>query len=373
MPLPAILTHSDQIADFSRELKGCSEIAVDLEADSLHNYQEKVCLLQVSTLKQTVLIDPLGGADLMPLKEILADPTVRKIFHAADYDIRSLARDFDIELKGLFDTMISCQFLGEERFGLADVVKKFFGIELDKRFQRADWSLRPLPVEMIHYAAEDTRYLHRLAALVKSRLVEKGRLSWVEEEFRLLEKVRFAPSEGQELFRFKGAGILNRRQLGVLDQLLRWRDSEARRRNIPLFKVLGNKVLLDLARQWPKTRTQLSLIQGLPPRQIDRYGNALLAAVQTALELDESSLPSYPRKEKREKDPAMEQRLKRLKDWRTRKALELELDAGVLINNGMLEELARRQPRTIVDLEQIPALKNWQKKELGEDLLSQFN
>ena len=144
-----ILTATAELAAFAEELAGFDTIAVDLEADSLHCYQEKVCLLQFTTGERTVLIDPLAGGDLSPLRPVLADPAIRKLFHAADYDIRCLHRDFGFVVSGLFDTMIACQFLGEEKVGLADVLGKYFGVELDKQYQRADWSVRPLSPPMI--------------------------------------------------------------------------------------------------------------------------------------------------------------------------------------------------------------------------------
>jgi len=373
MPLPPILTTTAEVAEFAEKLQHEQVIAVDLEADSMHNYQEKVCLLQFSTPETTVLIDPLAGAELTPLKPILANPSVRKIFHAADYDIRCLARDFDIEIRGLFDTMISCQFLGEERFGLGDILKKYFAVELDKKFQRADWSRRPLPEDMIRYAAADTAYLHRLVTVLEQQLVDKGRLEWVEEEFSLLEKVRFTLHEGPEFLRFKGAGTLNRRQLAVLEALLQWRDSEARRRDCPLYKVLGNKILLELAQTMPTERHQLLTISGLPKRLFERYTNSLLQAISRGLDLPEAELPLYPRGERRERDPRVEQRMKRLKIWRENTAAALELDPGVLINNTTLEELARKSPESAQELEGLSLLKNWQRKELGEGLLQVLN
>lgn len=373
MSLAPILTTSEEIIDLAQLLSKETVIAVDLEADSMHNYREKVCLLQFSTTEQTVLVDPLAGADLTPLKAILADPDVRKIFHAADYDIRCLARDFDIEINGLFDTMVSSQLLGSERFGLADVLKGHLDIDVDKQYQRADWSRRPLTEGMIRYAAGDTCYLHRLSEIIERLLQEKGRLEWAQEEFELLEQVRFAVHDGPMFLRIKGAGTLSRRQLAVLEALLQWRDQEARRRDCPLYKVIGNKPLLALAKAIPAGKQAMNGIDGLPPRLLDRYANKLLAAVAEGKNLSDADLPHYPHRERKEKDPQAEKRLLKLKDWRKKAAAQLELDPGVLINNASLEALATKHPGSVDELEQAAILKNWQRKVLGEGIIKVLN
>lgn len=365
-----ILTSSPEIEALAAALGREQAIAVDLEADSMHSYKEKVCLLQFSTPESTWLVDPLAGPDLSPLKPILADPAIRKIFHAADYDIRCLHRDFGIEIRGLFDTMIGAQFLGEEKIGLADVLLKYFGVGLDKQYQRADWSLRPLTEGMVRYAAEDTRHLHRLAELWEERLREKGRLEWVAEEFSLLEKARFHEQDGPFFLRAKGAVALERRELAVLENLLRWRDGEARRRDCPPFKVMGNASLTEVARTQPRTPQGLVGIEGIPPRLADRYGRDLLGCVEEALLLPAEELPSFPRGERRERDPESEKRFLRLKEWRRQKAAELEMDPGIVINNAALEEIARRLPKGTEDLAAIPGMKNWQRAVLGDGLLT---
>lgn len=369
MPVP-ILTTTSEIEELARELGRQSAIAVDLEADSMHCYKEKVCLLQFSTPERTCLVDPLAGLDLAPLRPVMADPAVRKIFHAADYDLRSLRRDFGLTVRGLFDTMVAAQFLGEEKIGLADVLLKYFGLELDKQYQRADWAQRPMSEGMIHYAAEDTRHLHRLVELFEERLAAKGRLSWVAEEFALLEQVRFQEAEQGPMFlRAKGAAALDRRGLAVLEMLLRWRDGEGRRRDCPLFKVVGTKTLLEIARTRPRALKDLTGIEGMPPRLIDRYGRTILEQVGAGLAVPEAELPVFPRGERRVRDPEAEVRLGKLKAWRTIQAAVLEMDPGIVINNALLEELAGRVLRRASDLAAVPGMKNWQREVLGEGIL----
>ncbi len=364
-----ILTTLEDIKSLAADLAQETEIAVDLEADSLHSYSEKVCLLQVSWGERTVLLDPLPLPHLDPLKEVLADPSIIKIFHAADYDIRSLHRDFDIEINGLFDTMISSQFAGEEKWGLADQLNNHFGIELDKQYQRADWSIRPLTEGMIQYAASDTAHLFKLKTVLKEKLDALERLSWVEEEFKLLEKVRMPDNTGPKFVRFKGAGKLDRRQLAVLEELLQWRDAEARKKDRPLFKVIGNKPLLEVALKCPASRRGLGSIEILPPRLLNRYSRPLLDAVERGMAIPKEELPVFPRGERRERDPEAEDRLLALKKWRTAKAAELKLDAGVLINNATMETVARANPSDLEQLQGLEVLKDWQIEVLGGGML----
>lgn len=367
MPFP-ILTSSAEIAAFASELSREPVIAVDLEADSMHSYQEKVCLLQFSTPTRTLLIDPLAGGDLAPLGPVLSNPAIRKVFHAADYDTRCLNRDYGFTIRGLFDTMISCQFLGEEKFGLADVLGKYYGVTLDKQYQRADWSKRPLSPEMIAYAAADTTHLLPLAVLLEARLQEKNRLDWVSEEFELLEQGRFTEHHGPFFLRFKGAAAFDRRQLAILEGLLQWRDREAERRDKPPFKILGNDYLQLLVRQAPVDAAALNAIPGLPGWVGERFGKSVLPVISAALALPEEELPRFPRSERRERDPAADQRLAVLKLWRSKIAGELELEPGILINNGMLEEIARKPPRTLAELDLI-GMKRWQRRVLGAGIV----
>jgi len=370
MSKPEILTTSAQVAALAESLHDEPTIAIDLEADSQHRYRERVCLLQLSVPGRTVLLDPLQGADLAPLSGLFADPEVRKIFHAADYDLRCLYRDFRLEVRGLFDTMLCAQLLGEEKIGLADILDKYFGVTLDKRFQRADWAIRPLPPEMIDYAVEDTRHLFQLMSLFEMQLRDLGRLTWAEEEFQLLEKVRFSEVEGPLCLRFKGAGGLVPRQLGILEELLQWREREAERRDRPPYQVAGNNLLLAVAQHGPATLTGLAAIAGMTPRLVERYGRDLLAAVVRGQERPENELPVWPRQPRPERDPAVEARLAALKAWRRERAAALQIDPGVLINNALLEALARNCPRRADSLEDFPGLKRWQRQVLGGELLA---
>jgi len=279
------------------ELQKEPVIGVDLEADSMFHYQEKVCLLQISTQTLNLVIDPLSVQDLSPLAPVFADARIRKIFHGADYDIRSLYRDFGIEVHSLFDTQIAARFLGARETGLASLLKMRFDFLSDKKYQKKDWSQRPLPAAMLKYAVMDIYYLLPLADILEKELMEKGLLSCVEEECERLSGVRPNSSKNKPFFvSFKGAARLDPRSLAVLEKVLYFRDQVARRRDRPHFKVLGNNQIMEIARIKPVSKAGLTEIQGLSPRLIDHMGQSLIEKVIEGLSVPDKALPVYPKK-----------------------------------------------------------------------------
>jgi len=364
-----IIENASELEEFARYLADQEVIAVDLEADSMHHFTEQVCLLQFSAGGRNMLLDPLAVPDLAPLREVFADPARRKLFHAADYDLRCLRRDFDLQVGGLFDSMIAAQFCGEEKIGLADLLGKYFGLKLDKKYQRADWTVRPLPAEMIAYAAGDTAHLERLVEVLEGRLAELGRSDWHAEECALLQQVAFEENDGPLFLRFKGAGRLDRRQLAILDQLLEWRIRRAKKRDVPPFKIIGNKPLLGIATAAPQTPRALAGIEGMFPRLVDRIGRELLTCVEKGLTLPEGELPVFPRGPRRQRDPEADRRFENLKRWRKAKAEQLCLEPGVMINNALLEAIAYHPPRDEEDFARFEAMRNWQRREFGREIL----
>lgn len=366
----SMITTPAGLAELAGRLRREPLLACDLEADSLHRYREKVCLMQFSIPGYSALVDPLAVTDLAALAPVMADPAIRKVFHGADYDIRSLHRDFGIEVRNLFDTMIACQFLGEKEVGLAAALKKRFGVELNKRFQKADWSERPLSPEMIAYAEEDTSLLIDFYRQLEAELRAKGRLAWVEEECAVLEGVRVAArEEGPRFLRFKGAARMEPRALAVLEELLSFRDQQAERLDRPPFKVLGGESLVELADKRPRNLKDLGAIRGLSERVVQRLGAGLLRAVAKGCDLPAAQLPRYPFPSRPPRDPRLEARLKRLKGWRERKAKELAIDTGVLANNALLEALAALPDGSSAGTV-IPRV--WQRELFGEEEVERF-
>jgi len=358
---------NDAIADLCKKQK----VAFDLEADSMFHFKEKICLIQASAGTTSYIIDPLPIEDLSPLSRILSDPDIVKIFHGADYDIRSLYRDYGIAICNLFDTELASRFLGNAESGLNTVLKNRFNITLEKKYQKKDWSQRPLPGPMIAYAAKDVQYLIPLYDIQKKELAEKGRLGWVDEECRDLTLVRAAPVNERPLFvKIKGAGHLDRRSLTVLEALLEFRLTLAEHKDRPLFKVIGNASLTKLALAKPATMEQLVKSRALSDRQIHMYGNPILKEVRRALAIPEDALLQYPFSRPRRMNSDASERFKTLKIWRDKKAAEFTLDPGVLISNAVLKSIAEAHPKTREEINAIPALKNWQKQVLGDDILA---
>lgn len=346
-------------------------IAVDTEAASFHRYRDRVYLLQLSSRHATAVVDPLA-VDLAPFGAMLADPAIEVVFHDADYDLRLLDREFGFRATHLFDTRVAAQLLNEPGVGLAALLEKYLGVKLDKRFQRADWSARPLSAGMLEYAAADTRNLLELRDILRNGLIELGRLAWAEEEFLLLEGVRWAgPDEAEPGYlRMKGAKALRGRALAVLREVFDWRDSVARKADKAAFRIINNEPMLAIAQNPPADLGGLRAIPGVGHDLVERRGADLLGAVQRAVALPESELPRIARPPRRAADPAFDARVERLKAARNREASRLDLAPGVLCPNGTLEAIARAQPATREDLAIVPGLRRWQSAEIGDALLA---
>ncbi len=355
------------IAELARE----PLVAVDTEAASFHRYRDRVYLLQLSSRRLTAVVDPLAVESLTGFAAILADPSVEIIFHDADYDLRLLDHEMGFRAAGLFDTRIAAQLLNEPGVGLAALLEKYLGLKLDKRFQRADWSARPLSAGMLEYAAADTRYLPELRDILRAQLVERGRLDWAEEEFALLERVRWSgPSDAEPgWLRMKGSKALRGRALAILREVHQWRDSVAERSDKAPFRIINNEPMLAIAKDPPRDIAALRAMSGVGHDLVERRGADLLAAVQRGLDVPERDLPRVERPPRRAADPEFDARMDRLKAVRNAEAVQLDLAPGVLCPNGTLEGMARQVPTGLDELLQVPGMRRWQAGAIGAALL----
>lgn len=366
-----LVDSDEKLADIVTAFDGEDRIAVDLEADSMFHFKEKVCLIQMGTEDLTVVIDPLKVNDLSPLKPLFADPGVQKILHGSDYDVRSLHRDFDITINNLFDTELAGRFLGIRETGLGSVLKSRFDVTLDKKYQKKDWSRRPLSDGMIAYAAGDVFYLLPLAAGFENELAEKGRTGWVAEECQLLSRVRQIQPDGEPLYmRFKGAGRLDGRSLATLECLLQYRMALAEKKDKPLFKVMGNNSLLQMAKERPKNMGQLKALKVISPKQVSMYGQRLLERVEEGRAVPKKELPVYPKKRAPRLNAKVPARIKKIKAWRDVLAEELAMDPSLLLNKAQMTTISVSNPTSVEEVATIEEIKNWQKAEFSDAIVS---
>ena len=251
-------------------------LALDTEGASFHRFVDRIYLLQLSTRNETAIIDPLPIGSPAGLGRLLEDPSVEIVFHDADYDLRLLYQDYRWQVRNIFDTRVAAQLLGIKAFGLAALLERYFGVKLDKKHQRADWSMRPLTADMLDYAALDTRWLLGLRDRLREQLEQAGRWAWAAEEFARIEGTRWEPEDPETGFmRLKGARDLNRRELAVLRELVPWRDVVARELDRATFRVIGNEQLLDISRTQPTTRDALAAIKGMPRGLLESRGGEM--------------------------------------------------------------------------------------------------
>jgi len=355
------------VTAFRRE----SPVAVDTEAASFHRFVDRVYLIQLSTRRATAIVDPLAVTDLAPIGELLADRGVEKIFHDADYDLRTLDRDYGFRAVRLFDTRVAAQLAGEPAIGLAALLEKYLGLKVSKTHQKADWSQRPLTPGMLEYAAGDTANLPVLRDALEKRLRELGRWEWATEEFGRIEAIRWTgPADnGDAYLRIKGARTLRPRNLATLRELSLWRESVARKEDRAQFRIIGNESLLGVSRALPRTADDLAKVPDLPASLARRHGPALLEAVERAAAIPEQDLPQLERAPRPPHDPAFDVRSEKLKAARNARATELGLDPGVLCGRVALEAVARANPKDRAGLARIGELRRWQLDAVGDALL----
>jgi len=372
-PRETSLVYLDSQAEVDRFLAaiaGTRELALDTEGASFHRFVDRIYLLQLSTREKSAIIDPLPIGSPVGLGRLLEDADVEKVFHDADYDLRLLHQDYGWQTVNIFDTRVAAQLLGLKAFGLAALLERYFGVKLDKKHQRADWSLRPLTPGMLDYAAQDTRYLLDLRDRLKEELHATGRWSWAAEEFARLDGTRWDDeSDGLAWMRIKGARDLTRRELALFRELVQWRDGVAKILDRATFRVVGNEALLTAAHDAPRTREALAAIRGMPRGIVESRANDVLAAIERGLAEPDANLPRFPKAPRWERDPDFDGRAARLKAVRDAAASRLSLDPGVLFSRERLEAVARANPRTPDDLTRVNDVRRWQVDVLGADFL----
>ena len=356
---------------FLAAVEQSTTVAVDTEGASFHRFVDRIYLLQMSTRELTAVLDPLTIGKPAALGRILESDEVEKVFHDADYDLRLLHQDYGWNTRRLFDTRVAAQLLGIRAFGLAALLERSFGLKLDKKHQRADWSMRPLPKDMLDYASQDTMYLLELRDRLAGELETAGRWSWAKEEFERLEGTRWEQPDGEDngYMRVKGARDLGRRELALFRELVRFRDGIARELDRATFRVAGNEALFAVAKEAPRTMAALTAIKGVPRGIAERRGAEMLVAVKRGLEVPEDQLPKFPRAPRWDRDADFDNHVNALRAAREEAAQRLGLDPGFLCAREKLETIARKKPKTLEELAEIPDLRRWQIEVLGAAFL----
>ena len=355
-----------RLKDLIDHLSQQEYLAVDTESDSLYSYFEKVCLVQLSTASADYIVDPLA-IDISPLGLILADPTVQKVLHAAEYDVMTLRRDYGFQICNLFDTMLAARILGWPKYGLSHLLKTHFKVILDKKFQQYDWGKRPLSREALDYARLDTHYLLSLRDIQRRALQQRRRLQEATEAF---ERVTQAQSpvkifDPADFWQIKGVKHLSARQQARLQALYVFRDRLARQVDRPPFKVMNAATMLQLARHNPKTLSALRNSKGVSQSFAGRYGRRVLEALRSA-----PPQPT-PRPNMAHAKPSEDilRRYEHLRRWRSQVARARGVEPDVVLANEVLRSIAETNPQTQADLDDLGVMGAWQRQTYGASLL----
>jgi len=367
LPKPVFITKPAALNQLVEQLANEPILAVDTESNSLYAYQEQVCLIQFSTPKDDFLVDPLALNDLSSLADIFADPKIEKIFHAAEYDLITLKRDYQFQFENLFDTMIAARILGWEQVGLGNILKAEFDVELNKRYQRANWGKRPIPPEMMTYARLDTHYLIPLRYRLKSELQSQKRWPLAEEDFARLRHIngRDPQDQPQPCWRVRGAYDLDPQRAAVLLELCGYRTKVAKSINRPVFKVISDQTLLAIAEACPRSEKELQNVPELSEKQCQRHHAGLLRAVQKGLKAE----PVYPPRNPRP-DEQFLLRVETLRSWRKVAARKIDVKSDVVLPRDVMYAVAAQNPGTHDELAQVMAQLPWRFEEYGEQILA---
>lgn len=371
LPPPITIATRPDLLELVDTLSDQPRIACDTESNSLHAYRGRTCLIQFSTPAADYLVDPLSIDDISALAAVFTNPAIEKVFHAAEYDLICLKRDFDFDVHPIFDTMAAARVCGYERIGLSNMLGDLLGIKHSKRHQTADWARRPLSDSQLRYAQTDTHFLLCLRHLLYAELERDGRLEEAREYFAdfadfELKEEEFDPEGFWDLFR---PDSLNPRQMAILRELYILRDELARENDTPSHMLISNKALLNLARSAPTQHKQLFGIAGLPARLARQYGRDIIEAIAHGC----ASRPPTDRPRQKPIPQAIVDRYTALHNWRKHVASERGVESDVIISRGALWAIAHRNPASIDDLCAIRGLGPWRRKTYGADLVAIVN
>ncbi|RME85026.1 MAG: ribonuclease D [Caldilineae bacterium] len=368
LPPPILITTPQELALLVAELREAGRFALDTESNSLYAYHYRVCLVQISTDTSDFLIDTLVLDELEPLRELVAESDIEVTMHAAENDILLMHRFFGFTFRRVFDTLWGARILGWSRPGLASLLKKLYGVELNKKMQRTNWGKRPLTPEQIDYARLDTHYLLRLRDYQEEALRRKNRWEEAREVFAELTQIRWEEKPSPSVWRLPGVRDLDPRQLAVAHALFAWRESTASRRDVPPFKILRNETIITLAQEQPASEEELRRLPGISRRLPGHVARKILQVIRQG---QKAPPPVYPQRRDNGSRPDEQEtaRYEALRAWRTRVAEERGVDPDVVLTNHVLMALARTGATTLEDLRATGLLGGWKLKTYGQDIL----
>ncbi|MBS1250966.1 MAG: Ribonuclease D [Chloroflexi bacterium] len=366
LPDPILIENKSALDRMLDDLSQEAALGVDTEANSLHAYQEQVCLIQISTLERDYLVDPLAIEDLSSLRDIFSDPKIEKIFHASEYDVIMLAKDLGFEMANIFDTMLAARILGRKKMGLDSLLEELLGVKVNKRYQKADWGKRPLPAGMLRYAQIDTHYLIDIRNILATQLRQAKRWELAQEDFTRACNAHERPSR-QKLppcWRGNGPQDLSPQKAAVYKKLCDYRDGIAQKKDKPLFKVFSRRFLVTLAEECPRNQHELRTIKGVPHWMKKRYGAGLLKSIQEGLEAEPFAI-SYPQRPDRD----YLDRVQELKAWRKKTAKKMGVNSAVILPRVILNAIAENNPHTREELESVMEEVPWRMEHFGKEIL----
>jgi ribonuclease D len=364
LPPENYIDTKDKLESLVKRLKSKNEISVDIEGDSLYSYYSKICLIQISTRNENFIVDPLSIKDVSMLSSVFSDEKIQKVLHGSHYDIHMLYTCSGIEIRNLFDTQIAACFLGEQKTGLASLVEKNFNVHLQKKYQKNNWGIRPIPEEMLEYAVSDTMYLLPLADILKKDLLEKNRLSWVEEECRVLTNSARKPRQ-EKTPHIKGFGKIPETKYPVLEAVLKVRDEIAKEKDIPPFKVIDKQAIYRII-----TEKHINLEKLKQITHSHRYiqNKHLPFLLEKIKEAEHHRYKPHADPKKRRYHPDFSQKSENLHIWRASKATELNIAQHLVLSHHQILSLAGMEIKTLQDIQNIELLKNWQKQKFSHEL-----
>ena len=370
LPLPTLVQTESALQEMLARLMVEGVVAVDTESNSLYAYNERVCLIQFSVPGEDYLVDPLAIENLAPLSALFSEPAIEKVFHAAEYDVMVLRRDFGFGFAALFDTMIASRILGWPRYGLGSLLKEQFGIQTDKRMQRTNWGRRPLSPGQLTYAQLDTHYLLPLRDRLLASLTDKARLVEAHTAFNRVAQTEWTERsfDPEGFWRIKGTRDLDDRGRAVLRALYTYRDQRAQTIDQPPFKVLSDRTLLELSRKCPKSLSELGRIKGLPRHLPPNAKRRLLSTIERGLRAQSPVRPERVPNNQRDQEEI--ERYEALRRWRKRCAQSRGVEPDVVLSNRILHVLAQRNPTSPKALDGIKALEDWERQTYGRELVA---